>query len=70
MTQRAYINQILKPIVKPWIKHQPSFVLEEDRDSGHGTSKSNIVRTWKQANSLNSYFNYSSSPDLLPIENA
>ncbi|KAF1976439.1 hypothetical protein BU23DRAFT_630291 [Bimuria novae-zelandiae CBS 107.79] len=70
ITQRAYIDQILEPIAKPWIKHQPSFVLEEDRDSGHGTSKSNIVRTWKQANSLNSYFNCSSSPDLSPIENA
>lgn len=38
MTQQAYINQILDLIVKPWIWHHPYFVLEEDQDSGHGTS--------------------------------
>jgi hypothetical protein len=44
MTQRDYINQILEPIVKPWLKG-PRFVLEEDGDSGHGPGKHNIVRT-------------------------
>jgi hypothetical protein len=70
MTQKAYINQILDPIVKPWIQHHNSFVLEEDRDSGHGTSEHNIVRDWKKQNRLISYFNCASSPDLAPIENA
>ncbi|KAF1978853.1 hypothetical protein BU23DRAFT_586691 [Bimuria novae-zelandiae CBS 107.79] len=55
MTQRAYIDQILNPV--------------EDRDSGHGTSDHNIVRSWKEANSLTSYLNCASSPDLTPIEN-
>lgn len=47
MSQQAYIDQILEPIVKPWIDKQ-DFVIEEDGDSGHGPGKSNIVRTWKQ----------------------
>ncbi|KAF1964030.1 hypothetical protein BU23DRAFT_585773 [Bimuria novae-zelandiae CBS 107.79] len=69
MTQRAYIDQILKPVVKPWLQRGDKFVLEEDGDSGHGPGKSNIVRTWKQDNNLTSYFNCHSSPDFSPIEN-
>jgi hypothetical protein len=69
MTQRAYIDMILEPVVKPWLKDRKSFILEEDQDSGHGTSQVNIVRTWKQQNGLQSYFNCSSSPDLALIEN-
>jgi hypothetical protein len=48
MSQRVYIDQILNLIVKPWLDRDDDFCLEEDGDSGHGTSKSNIVRTWKQ----------------------
>ena len=49
-------------------------MLEEDRDSGHGIAKINtpatkIVKGWKQANGLESYFNCSGSPDLALIEN-
>ena len=45
MTQKAYINQILEPIVKPWINRGDDFVLEEDNDSGHGPprNKTNII---------------------------
>ena len=39
-------------------------------DSGHGTSKSNIIRTWKKEAGLDSFFNCSSSPDFVPIEKA
>lgn len=39
------------------------------RDSGHGTSPNNIVRSWKERNSLISYFNRAGSPDFVPIEN-
>jgi hypothetical protein len=69
MTQRAYIEQILEPVVKPWIAKDHSFTLEEDGDSGHGPGPSNIVRTWKNINKLDYYFNCHSSPDLTPIEN-
>ena len=69
MSQKVYIDQILEPIVKPWIDAHHDFVLEEDGDSGHGPEKSNIVRTWKEANGLEFYFNCHSSPDLAPIEN-
>ena len=48
----------------------PNAVLEEDGDSGHGTSKMNPVRTWKSQANLRYYFNCAHSPDLAPIENA
>ncbi len=32
MNQQVYIDQILEPIVKPWIKAHQDFVLEEDGD--------------------------------------
>ena len=69
MSQRVYIDQILDPIVKPWLDQGHNFVLEEDGDSGHGPGKSNIVRTWKEEHGLEHYFNCPSSPDLSPIEN-
>lgn len=69
MSQQVYIDQILEPTVKPWIQAHQDFVLEEDGDSGYGPGKSNIVRTWKEKNGLESYFNCHNSPDLAPIEN-
>jgi hypothetical protein len=69
LTLKVYLEQILKPIVKPCIENHPRFVLEEDGDSGHETGSKNIVRTWKQENKLKHYFNCASSPDLCPIEN-
>ena len=56
MSQRVYIDQILDPIVKPWLDQGHNFVLEEDGDSGHGPGKSNIVRTWKEEHGLEHYF--------------
>ena len=72
MTQKAYINQILEPIVKPWINRGDDFVLEEDNDSGHGPprNKTNIVVDWKHKHGLEHYFNCPGSPDLAPIEDA
>ncbi len=52
MKQEVYINQILEPVVKPWLVAGHDFVLEEDSDSGHSPGKSNIVRTWKEKNGL------------------
>ena len=72
MTLAVYREQILEQVVKPWLldakKTHRKLVLEEDQDSAHGTSKSNIVKTWKEENGLDTYFNCSSSPDLSPIE--
>ena len=70
MTQQAYIDQILEPVVLPWILSGEDFVLEEDGDSGHGPSKNNPVRDWKAKYGLKYYFNCVLSPDLAPIENA
>ncbi len=69
LTLKIYLKQILKFIVKLWIDSHSRFVLEKDDDSEHETGKSNIVRTWKKENKLKYYFNYSSSPDMSPIEN-
>ena len=69
MSQKAYIDQIFEPVVKPWLDNGQNFVLEEHGDSGHGPGKSNVVRTWKEKNRLEHYFNRASSPDLSPIEN-
>jgi hypothetical protein len=69
MSQRVYIDQILEPVIKPWLDQEHDFVLEEDGDSGHGPGKSNIVRAWKEKHNLKHYFNCAASPDLSPIEN-
>ena len=46
------------------------FVLEEDRELGHGTGKTrNAVKKWKEDHYLKYYFNCASSPDLAVIEN-
>ena len=62
----------MEKVVKTWLENEgpEAFVLEEDNDSGHGTGKQNIVRAWKTAHRLKSYFNCPQSPDLVPIENA
>jgi hypothetical protein len=39
MTHKAYIEQILEPVVKPLIEKGKEFVLFEDGDSGYGTGK-------------------------------
>jgi hypothetical protein len=72
MTQQAYIDQILEPVVKPWIDAGHDFVLEEDGDSGHGPprAKGNIVVDWKEKHGLKHYFNCPGSPDMAPIEDA
>ena len=70
MSLQVYINQILEPVVKPWLLEKQDFVLEEDGDSGHGKAKNrNIVRKWKEENNLEYFFSCASSPDLSLIEN-
>jgi len=69
MSQQVYRDVNLQPVIKPWLDVGQRFILEEDGDSGHGPSKQNIVRTWKQQNGLQYYFNCANSPDLAPIEN-
>ena len=70
MSLQVYIDQILEPVVKPWLLEKQDFVLEEDGDSGHGKAKNrSIVRRWKEESNLEYFFNCTSSPDLSPIEN-
>jgi hypothetical protein len=70
MSQEKYRTEILDKVVKTWIDEGRDFILEEDGDSGHGPSRHNPVRTWKEQHGLNYFFNSPASPDLLPIENA
>ena len=78
MTKEIYLKEILEGTVKKWIEKGEDFILEEDRDSGHGVSKKRRkdgqftcpVTRWKEQHKVNSYFNAPSSPDLSPIENA
>lgn len=70
MSLQVYINQILEPVVKPWLLEGHDFALEEDGDSGYGKAKNNkIVRRWKGENWLEYFFNFASLPDLFSIEN-
>ncbi|KAF1809503.1 hypothetical protein P152DRAFT_461448 [Eremomyces bilateralis CBS 781.70] len=73
MSQEVYLNEILKPIVRPWIANHEYFVLEEDQDSGHAPPRStktkpSAVSQWKKDVGLQSYFNCAGSPDLAIIE--
>ena len=60
-----------------WVREGKKFILEEDNDSGHGTSQKRradgswacSVRRFKEENGIKHYFNAPSSPDLAPIEN-
>lgn len=45
MSQRAYIDQILQSILKPWIEAYHNFILKEYSDLSNGLGKSNIVHT-------------------------
>jgi glutaredoxin-related protein len=69
MSQRIYIDQILKLVVKSCLDRDDDFCLKEDDDSNHDTDKNNIVRKWKQDHELKYYFNCVSSSDLSSIEN-
>ena len=71
MSQEVYVNQILEPVIKPWIERGDDFILEEDGDSGHGKRGVNSKATrWREENNLLYYANCPHSPDLSPIENA
>ena len=73
MRHKVYINQIMEPEVKKWIRQGGKFVLEEDGDSGYGrgptAKKNNPVARWKKDYGLETYFNYAESHDFTPIEN-
>lgn len=73
LSHRVYIDQILEPIVLPWLEHGDDFVLEEDGDSGHGynpTGSANIVTKWKEEHRLKTYKNCPDTPEFSPVENA
>lgn len=69
MTNTVYVEKILKGVVKQWIERGDDFILEEDRDTGHGTGDESLARRYKQEIGLEYFFNAAGSPDLAPIEN-
>jgi hypothetical protein len=71
LTQREYIDQILEPVVKPWLAAGHQFILEEDSASGQGPMCNGIVARWKEKHGLGTCFNTAAgSVDLAPMENA
>lgn len=78
ISTRCYIDQILEPIIKQWVKKVKqgklaAFTLKEGRDGAYGVSLNSPVRTWKEANMkpyVDYYLNERASPDLAPIKNS
>ncbi len=67
MTQAVYIDQILEPHVRPWLKAGDHFIMLEDNDSGHIGRRS---MAWKDAVGAHFFMrNAPLSPDLNVIEN-
>src|SRR5690242_18318937 len=69
MTGQVYIDKVLSGPVKQWIERGDDFILEEDKDSRHGTEQKGPVKRYKEQIGLKYFFNASGSPDLAPIEN-
>ncbi len=69
MSQRVYIDQILKLVFKSWLDRDDDFCLKEDNDSEHDINKNNILRKWNKENELKSYFNCASFLNLSSIVN-
>jgi len=72
MSGRAYVDNILEPVVKTWLNKGDDFVLEKNNDSGHGNVKSaqNPAFVWKQNYpELKTLFNCFKLPDLVLIKN-
>ncbi|KAM0721556.1 hypothetical protein Q7P37_002481 [Cladosporium fusiforme] len=74
MTSDCYVNQILKPVVKPWLEQVAQgrldpFTLEEEREGAYGIGRDSKVRHFKKEIGLTYYFNERGSPDLAPLEN-
>lgn len=54
MPLKVYKDQIWEPVVKPSLLKDQDYVLKEDGGSEHeNTQNRNIVRVWKEENSLN-----------------
>lgn len=71
MSQQVYIDSVLNAIIKPLLDAGEKFIMQEDRDSGHGVAENNNkVRRYKKEIGLEYYFNPGKSPDLSVIENA
>lgn len=69
MTATCYIDQVLEPVVKPWISRM-SFVLCEDVDASWTTGVNSPATRWRKENRLPFYYNAKASPDLSPVQSA
>ena len=71
LTQAAYLDQILRPVVGSWLDAgDQDWVLLEDNDSGHCPSGKGACGAWKREHLDGRFmFNVSNSPDLNIIEN-
>jgi hypothetical protein len=71
MTMATYQEQILEPVVLPWLKRGDRFVLEDDGASCNRLAwNDNGLRGRKKNHGLKYHVNMAGSPDLTPIEKA
>lgn len=59
----TYIDEILEPIVNPWLQVTTILCWKKMEIRGLDREKPNTVRTWKERNGLESYFNCHNSPN-------
>lgn len=65
LTARRYIDEILRPVVTPFINQHPGYLFQQDNARPHTAY---ITRAYFNANNINLLQWPSRSPDLAPIE--
>ena len=70
MSGEVYIKQTVEPAVEPQVDRGDDFVIEEDRDSRHGSAaKGSKLWIWKEKKWLRETLRRTTScPDEAPIE--
>ena len=63
------IETYMSILAKATAEWPQGVVLEEDRDSAHGTGVAYPIKAWKRESGLKFFFNCAASPGLSPIEN-
>ena len=65
LTAHCYIDQILRPILLPFLQHQPRLLFHQDNARPH---TARVVQQFFAANNVNVLSWPARSPDLSPIE--
>ena len=65
LTTHRYINQVLRPVLLPFLQHQPRLLVQQDDARPH---TARVVQQFFAANKVNVLPWLTRSPDLSPIE--